>query len=94
MREGKKGQRPNPNHATVPVSISTDMQTRARAFPTVLLFVFLIPRSFTVFGEWARLSSVGSVWHLQGSLEDNEVLCQCRTRLLDCSIGGALRVSS
>ena len=37
---------------------------------------------------------VGFVWHLQGSLEDNEVRCQRRTRLFDCSIGGALRVSS
>ena len=34
---------------------------------------------------------VGFVCHLQGSLEQNEVRCQRRTRLLDCSIGGALR---
>ena len=36
--EGKKEQRPNPNHATrerMPVSIFTDMQTRARTFPTL-----------------------------------------------------------
>ena len=36
----------------------------------------------------------GSVWHQQGTQQENEVRCQRRTRLLDCSIGGALRVSS
>ena len=38
------------------------MQARAWAFPTFsllrVLFVFLIPRWFTGFGEWARLSSM------------------------------------
>ena len=76
----------------MPVSIFTETPTRARTFPTLLL-VFVIPRSFTVFGEWARLSS-SSVWHQQGSRCENEVLCQRRTRLLDCSISGALEASS
>ena len=49
----------------MPVPIFTETPTRARTFPTLqfsrllevpLLSVIL--RSFTVFGEWARLSSV------------------------------------
>ena len=43
------------------MSIFTDMHPRARAFPTlrsVVVVVFLTPRWFSVFGEWARLSSV------------------------------------
>ena len=43
----------------MPVSIFTKTQTRARTFPfsrlLEVLLVFVIPRSFTVFGEWARL---------------------------------------
>ena len=49
----------------MPVSIFTETRTRARTFPTLqfssllkVLLVFVIPRSFTVFGEWARLSGV------------------------------------
>ena len=65
MRDGKKEQRPNPITPPgqgVPVSIFTETQTRARTFPTLqfssllkVLLVFVIPRSFAGFGEWARL---------------------------------------
>ena len=49
----------------MPVSIFAETQTRARPFPTLqlsslleVLLVFVIPRSFTVFGEWGQLSGV------------------------------------
>ena len=50
-----------PRGERVPMSIFTDMHARAWAFPTlpsVLVFGFLTSRWCTVFGEWARLSSV------------------------------------
>ena len=74
----------------MPVSIFTETQTRARTFPTLqfssLLFVFAIPRSFTVFGEWAQLSGVLVLYGTYGAHNDRMIF--------DCSIGGALRGAS
>jgi hypothetical protein len=55
MREGNKGKRPNPNHATVCLDLFL-ARAWVRLLLLVLAFVFLIPRRLTVFGGWARLS--------------------------------------
>ena len=95
MREGKKEQCLNPNHTMRQRCACVYFYRNANTCPDFSDSISPVfsksswSLSFTVFGEWARLSSVGSVWHLQGSLEENEVHCQRRTRLLDCSIDGA-----
>ena len=65
-RKERTAPKPQSRHeAEACLSIFTETQTRARTFPTLqfssfleVLLVFVIPRSFAGFGEWARLSSV------------------------------------
>ena len=105
MREGKKEQRPNLNHATrrrracvyfyrnanTCPDFSDSPVLQASRSPLGLChssLVYCLERVGSTF--WC----IGSVWHLQGSREENEVRCQRRTRLLNFSIGGASAVSS
>ena len=52
------GQERRPRGERVPMSIFTNRQTRARAFPTLVVLIML----FTVFGEWALLSRVSVLY--------------------------------
>ena len=100
MREGKKEQRPNPNHATRRRHACVYLYRNANTwsdFSDYPRSPLGLCHSSVVYSLWRvglTFYCVGFVWHLQSSLEENEVRCQRRTRLLDCSVGGALRLST
>ena len=106
MREGKKEQRPNPNHATRRRHACVYFCRNANTCPDFSDSPVLLQSSRSPLGlchsslvycleqVGSTFWCIGSVWHLQGSQEENEVRCQHRTRLLNCSIGGASAVSS